>query len=410
MIGQGGMGVVLKAFDPALHRLVAIKVMAAAVAGSAIARQRFTREAKAAAAVCHEHIVAVHGVHEADGLPYLVMQYIAGESLQDRLVRIGPLEVVEVVRIGMQTALGLAAAHAQGLIHRDIKPANLLLEGEPGALQRLQELRQDHRLRPGPHDRRRGIDAERRGGRHPRIHGPRASAWRDGRSPRRPVQSGQRAVCHVYRRPPFRGSTTLAVLRQVSEQAPTPVQERNPDVPAWLETFIARLMAKDPADRFGSAAEVAELLEGCLAHLREPAMVSVPELPSPLADDGSRPARHGTVRKWPPRLGWMGLLLLVALGLSIFFLVQAAFPPEQPPPTKQPLAATVHQDFRGSRPLLPSLRLFGPDVETVARPEEGGLQIHAPGDAAGASARSGRDDVQPLGRFRGHRPLRVAVG
>src|SRR5262249_52328274 len=128
VIGQGGMGVVLKAFDPALHRLVAIKVMAAAVAGSATARRRFTREAQAAAAVCHDHIVAVHGVSEADGLPYLVMQYVAGESLQARLDRTGPLEVVETVCIGLQTASALAAAHAQGLIHRDIKPANLLLE------------------------------------------------------------------------------------------------------------------------------------------------------------------------------------------------------------------------------------------------------------------------------------------
>src|SRR6266403_958924 len=100
VIGQGGMGVVLKAFEPALHRLVAIKVLAAAVAGSATARRRFTREAQAAAAVCHDHIVTVHGVHEEEGLPYLVMQYIAGESLQDRLDRSGPLEVMVIVRIG----------------------------------------------------------------------------------------------------------------------------------------------------------------------------------------------------------------------------------------------------------------------------------------------------------------------
>src|SRR6516225_8951993 len=93
VIGQGGMGVVLKAYEPALHRLVAIKVLAAAVAGSATARRRFTREAQAAAAVCHEHIVPVHGVHETAGLPYLVMQYVAGESLQGRLDRAGPLEV-----------------------------------------------------------------------------------------------------------------------------------------------------------------------------------------------------------------------------------------------------------------------------------------------------------------------------
>src|SRR5262249_16016616 len=110
------------------HRLVAIKVLAAALAGSATARRRFTREAQAAAAVCHDHIVAVHGVIETAGLPYLVMQYVDGESLQERLDRVGALEVVDVVRIGLQTGAGVAAAHAQGLIHRDIKPANLLLE------------------------------------------------------------------------------------------------------------------------------------------------------------------------------------------------------------------------------------------------------------------------------------------
>src|SRR5260370_14671965 len=111
---------VLKAFEPALHRHVAIKVMAAAVAGSATARRRFTREAQAAAAVCHDHVVAVHGVHEAAGLPYLVMQYVAGESVQDRLDRAGPLEVAPVVRIGMQTAAGLGAAPAPGASHPDI--------------------------------------------------------------------------------------------------------------------------------------------------------------------------------------------------------------------------------------------------------------------------------------------------
>ncbi len=128
VIGQGGMGVVLKAYEPALCRLVAIKVLSPALAGSATARRRFTREAQAAAAVCHDHVVAVHGVHETDSLPYLVMQYVAGESVQNRLDRCGPLEGVEIVRIGLQTAQGLAAAHAQGLIHRDVKPANLLLE------------------------------------------------------------------------------------------------------------------------------------------------------------------------------------------------------------------------------------------------------------------------------------------
>src|SRR5262249_45176557 len=83
---------------------------------------------QAAAAVSHDHIVTIHAVEETNGIPYLVMQCIAGLSLQQRLDRDGPLQLHEILRIGMQTASGLAAAHAQGLVHRDIKPANILLE------------------------------------------------------------------------------------------------------------------------------------------------------------------------------------------------------------------------------------------------------------------------------------------
>src|SRR5262249_44050524 len=100
-IGRGGMGVVLKAFDPSLHRVVAIKVLAPQLATSGVARKRFLREAKAAAAVTHDHIVTIHAVEEANGLPYLVMQYIPGLSLQDRLDREGPItDLAEVLRVG----------------------------------------------------------------------------------------------------------------------------------------------------------------------------------------------------------------------------------------------------------------------------------------------------------------------
>jgi serine/threonine protein kinase len=121
--------VLSKGFDPTLQRPVAIKVIAPALAAGAAARRRFDREARAAAAVAHEHVVAVHAIAESDsGLPYLVMPYVAGGSLQDRIDTGGPFGVAEILRIGMQTATGLAAAHAQGLVHRDIKPANILLE------------------------------------------------------------------------------------------------------------------------------------------------------------------------------------------------------------------------------------------------------------------------------------------
>ena len=128
VVGRGGMGVVLKAFDETLHRVVAIKVMAPQLAASAHRPPAVHPRGPGRAAVTHDHVVTIHAVEDAGPLPYLVMQFVAGVSLQDRLDRAGPLPLAEVLRIGMQTAAGLAAAHAQGLVHRDVKPANILLE------------------------------------------------------------------------------------------------------------------------------------------------------------------------------------------------------------------------------------------------------------------------------------------
>ena len=127
VIGSGGMGVVLKAFDAALNRYVAIKVLAPHLGSSGAARKRFSREAQAAAAVVHDNVMEIYGVADLEELPYLVMPYVRGPSLQRRLDDDGPLALVEILRIGMQAASGLAAAHAQGLVHRDVKPANILL-------------------------------------------------------------------------------------------------------------------------------------------------------------------------------------------------------------------------------------------------------------------------------------------
>ncbi len=128
VIGAGGMGVVFKAYDSELNRPIAIKVLAPHLAGHGAARKRFSREARAAAAIVHEHVVAIHNVESDSEPPFLVMQYVAGESLQGRIDRVGPLSVFEVLRIARQTAAGLAAAHEQGLVHRDVKPSNILLE------------------------------------------------------------------------------------------------------------------------------------------------------------------------------------------------------------------------------------------------------------------------------------------
>src|SRR5262249_14770323 len=128
VVGRGGMGVVLRARDAKLLRVVALKALAAPLAASGTARQRFVREARAAAAVRDDHVVAIHAVEDQGPVPYLVMEFIDGCTLDALIRRGGPLEVREVLRIGIQAASGLAAAHEHGLIHRDVKPANILLE------------------------------------------------------------------------------------------------------------------------------------------------------------------------------------------------------------------------------------------------------------------------------------------
>jgi eukaryotic-like serine/threonine-protein kinase len=128
VIGRGGFGIVLRAFDDVLQRVVAVKVMTPQLAATSPARRRFLREARTSAQVRNDNVVQVYEVGE-EPLPYLVMEFIPGETLQHRLDRVGPLDVPETLRIGHQIAEGLAAAHAMDLIHRDIKPGNVLLEG-----------------------------------------------------------------------------------------------------------------------------------------------------------------------------------------------------------------------------------------------------------------------------------------
>ena len=128
VIGAGGMGVVLKALDRALDRIVAVKMLLPHLAASSQARRRFSREGKAAAAVVDDHVLPIYGVDEWNGNPYLVTQYSNGMSLQKRIQDQGPLQFQEILRIAMQSARGLAAAHAQGIVHRDVKPSNILLD------------------------------------------------------------------------------------------------------------------------------------------------------------------------------------------------------------------------------------------------------------------------------------------
>jgi WD40 repeat protein len=286
VVGRGGMGVVLKALDEALQRVVAIKVMAPQLAATVSARKRFTREAQAAAAVRDDHVIDIHAVDEANGLPYLVMECVNGISLQERLDRGGPLELKEVLRIGMQAACGLAAAHKQGLIHRDVKPANILLEN---GVQRVKLT--DFGLARATDDAsltQSGVVAG-----TPQYMAPEQARGEpvDHRADLFSLGSVLYAMCTG--RPPFRAGTTMAVLKRVCEDTPRPVREVNPDVPDWLCAIIDKLHAKDPADRFQSAGEVADLLSQHLAHLQQPALVPPPARVKPPATSPPAAGRRG---------------------------------------------------------------------------------------------------------------------
>ena len=262
VLGRSAFGaVVLKAFDPELHRVVAIKLLASAVAPGP-ARQRFLREARAAAAVRDDHVVAVHAVGDAPP-PYLVMDYVAGQSLQQKLDQAGPLDLPQILRIGSQAARGLAAIHAQGLVHRDIKPANILLEN---GIERVKIT--DFGLARAVDDATASQPGTVAG--TPVHMSPEQAQGEpvDRRSDLFSLGSVLYALCTG--RPPFRAADTLAVLRRVIDDTPRPVHTINPQIPSWLSDLIARLHAKHAADLPQSAGEVADLLAHQLAALQMP--------------------------------------------------------------------------------------------------------------------------------------------
>ena len=312
VIGRGGMGVVLKARDAKLNRVVAIKVLAPELASNPTARKRFQREAHAAAAVVHQHIVTIHAVDE-DRLPYLVMEYIDGQSLKEKIDREGHLKLVEILRIGQQVASGLAAAHAHGLMHRDVKPANILLEN---GIERVRIT--DFGLARAVDD----VGMTRTGevAGTPEYMSPEQAQGlsMDGRSDLFSFGCVLYAMCTG--RPPFRAETVFATARRVCEDNPRPIREVNPEIPEWLVAIIDRLLAKKPEERFQTATEVADLLGQRLAELQHPSLpaasaTTVPE--SAIRNRGTRDSGSSAIatRTWAVAAA-AALLLLLGISLT----------------------------------------------------------------------------------------------
>jgi serine/threonine protein kinase/Leucine-rich repeat (LRR) protein len=268
VLGSGGMGIVFEAEDTHLGRTVALKVMKPQAAAMPGARQRFLREARAAATLEHENVVTIYQVGEEGGVPFLAMQRLRGISLEERL-HAGRLDVAELLRLGIQIARGLAAAHARGLIHRDIKPSNIWLESNETAEEvnglgaaRVKIL--DFGLVRAVED-----DA-RLTARGAIVGTPTYMA---------PEQAEGQAVDHrsdlfslgvvLYRMAtgttPFRGRSVLAALASLASDHPRPPGEFNPDLQPALTSLIMQLLSKDPAKRPASAREVGDRLQAIAA-------------------------------------------------------------------------------------------------------------------------------------------------
>jgi urea transport system substrate-binding protein len=262
LIGFGGMGMVFEAEDTTLHRRVAVKVLRPDLADADLAK-RFLREARAAAALHNDHIVTIFQVGEHNGFPFLVMEYLKGEPLDQRLERDGWLPVAEALDIGRQVAEGLKVAHAEGLVHRDVKPANIWLVGDrPGTYRRVKLL--DFGLAKPVHRDDRLTD-------HGQIVGtPFFMAPEqiyggpiDGRTDLFALG------CVLYRamtgRNAFAQDHTTAALRSTLNDEVTTFKDTSPQISRSVAEFVSELLNKDPDRRPTSAAAVVErikLLEG----------------------------------------------------------------------------------------------------------------------------------------------------
>lgn len=263
VIGHGSMGVVFRAMDERLNRVVAIKMLAPTLAESESSRRRFVSEARAAAAISHDNVIAVHAVEDRGPAPYLVMQYVHGKTLDEYISAHSVVDFVGVVRIGLQIAEGLAAAHEKGVVHRDIKPANILLENSVervritdfGIAHAINDLAEQASLNMGT----------------PAYMSP-EQACGINVDPRSDLYS---LGCVLYTMcagsPPFKTGSTLAMISRITQERPSSLRQVNPLVPEWLEEIVHRLIAKDPNERYQSAQEVGDVLRARLVELRIPA-------------------------------------------------------------------------------------------------------------------------------------------
>jgi tRNA A-37 threonylcarbamoyl transferase component Bud32 len=254
LIGQGGMGIVFRAEDTRLGRVVALKVMQPQLAFDAKARERFMREARAMAALKNDHVVTVYEVGGAGDLPFLAMEFLEGEALDSFQKKVGRVPLAQVVRIGKEAAQGLAAAHARSLVHRDVKPSNLWLEAPTGRVKIL-----DFGLA------RLNADARQLSQVGLIVGTPAFMAPEQARGEAVDHRADLFSLgCVLYwlctSQLPFKGADILSTLTALATEDPVPPQAISADVAPALSDLIMELLHKDPGRRPASSKAVVDTM------------------------------------------------------------------------------------------------------------------------------------------------------
>jgi hypothetical protein len=359
-LGAGGMGTVYKALDPDLDRQVAIKVprFDGSPQAQGQARQRFLREARAAARVRHPHVCPIHDVGEHEDRPYVVMAFVEGQSLADHLRRHGRFDDCRrAVTLVRQVVEALAAVHEHGIVHRDLKPGNILLDRSGQALLTdfgLARLEGDaeHLTAPGVMPGTPAYMAPEQVDPHLGLSGITSDVYSLG------------VVLYqlLTGRLPFEGSP-LTILRLIADQTPQPPSRFRTDLDPSLEAVLARAMARRPEQRYPSAAAFAEALARWLAgnSVTDPLTAGPPSAATLtyLGQGAATLTAPSTVVRGRSRFPWLAAaagLAAVTVGTAAYFLLRPAadLPPDPPPdpgpaaqqPVRNPAAAAL-PPFKG---------------------------------------------------------------